>query len=139
MTRTATILFGWAALPAAAAETVAPVAPSITAGSLLQMLLGLAVVLGLVVAIAWGLKRFSLAPQAGGGAIKVIGGAAVGTRERVVLVEVAGTWLVLGVAPGQVRALTTMPKAEAPAETAPAAKKTFQDWLKQIMEKGHAK
>ena len=124
------------AFAAEQAQVAAPVGP---VGSLLQMALGLAVVLACVGAIAWALQRFSLAPQAGGGAIKVVGGAAVGSRERVVLVEVAGTWLVLGVAPGQVRALTTMPKVETAAATAPAEGKSFQHWLKQIMERGDAK
>ena len=40
----------------------------------------------------------------------------VGQRERVVVVEVGGSWLVLGVAPGQVRALHTLP-AQTPLET----------------------
>ena len=122
-----------------AAERAQATAPAISMGSLVQMMLGLAVVLAFVGAIAWIMKRFSLTPNAAGGAVKVIGGAAVGTRERVVLVEVAGIWLVLGVAPGQVRALAQMPKSEMAAESAPAACKSFQDWLKQIMEKGHAK
>jgi len=33
----------------------------------------------------------------------------VGQRERVVVVEIGGQWLVLGVAAGQVRALHTLP------------------------------
>ena len=55
---------------------------------------------------AWLLKRFARGSWSlPAGAIKVIGGVAVGQRERVVVVEVGGTWLVVGVAPGQVRAL----------------------------------
>ena len=46
--------------------------------------------------------------------IKLIATQAVGQRERVVLVEVADQWLLLGVAPGQVTALQTLPKATLP-------------------------
>jgi flagellar protein FliO/FliZ len=123
-----------------AAEQAAA-APAVSMGSMLQMLLGLAVVLALVAGIAWVMKRFALTPGAAGGAIKIIGGASVGTRERVVLLEIAGTWLVVGVAPGQVRALHTMPKSEIvpDAHQSAAGRKTFQQRLKQMMEKHHAK
>jgi len=43
----------------------------------------------------------------------------VGQRERVVVVEIGESWLVLGVAAGQVRALHTMPAGKLP--NAPAA------------------
>jgi flagellar protein FliO/FliZ len=41
-----------------------------------------------------------------------LGGASVGARERVVLVEVENTRLLLGVAPGQVRTLYALPARE---------------------------
>jgi len=43
----------------------------------------------------------------------------LGQRERVVIVEVAGTWLVLGVAPGQVSKLHELPAPA--ADAAPAS------------------
>ena len=44
----------------------------------------------------------------------------VGQRERVVVVEIGNTWLVLGIAAGQVRALHTMPAENlSEAEAAP--------------------
>ncbi len=74
---------------AQAAKPVVPVAPAevVSPGSMLQFALGLAVVLGLIVAAGWFMKRLSLGPSASG-MIKVIAGAAVGQRERVVIVEV---------------------------------------------------
>ncbi len=80
---------------------------------LLEMLGALLLVLAVIGAAAWLLRRFAANPGAGAGAIKVIAGAAVGQRERVVLVEIGGIWLVLGVAPGRVNALHSMPKATA--------------------------
>jgi len=119
----------------------APPVSALSEGSMLQMLAGLLLVLAVIAAAAWLLKRFALNPgTATTGTIKVIAGAAVGQRERVVLVEISGTWLVLGVAPGQVRTLHTMPKAHAEqiANELPAPRKGFQEWLKQIMEKRDA-
>lgn len=73
------------------------------------MLLSLALILGLFVLAAWLAKRYL--PQVGKpGPVKIVGAAMVGARERVVVVEVEGTWLVLGVGGGQVRTLHTLPR-----------------------------
>ena len=114
-----------------------------SAGSMLQFALGLAVVLGLIVAAGWFMKRFSIGPSASG-LVRVIAGAAVGQRERVVVVEVGDTWMVLGVAPGRVSALHTMPRAETGALTtqhapAPLHPVGFAGWLKDTMEKRRAR
>lgn len=97
-------LYTWAA-------TATSTAPS-TSGSLFKVFLGLAAVLLVMAAITWALKR--IVPGAGGqqSVIKVVGGVSVGTRERVVVVEVAGRWLVVGVAAGQVNAIANLDKAE---------------------------
>lgn len=118
----------------------APPVSVLPEGSMLQMLVGLLLVLAMIAAAAWLLKRFALNPGTATGTIKVIAGTAVGQRERVVLVEISGTWLVLGVAPGQVRTLHTMPKAHAEQieNELPAPRKGFQEWLKQMMEKRDA-
>ena len=123
------------------AAEAAPPGAAVSVGGVLQMLLGLAVVLGLVLGLAWVMKRYSGHIGGGAGAIKVIAGAAVGQRERVVLVEVAGTWLVVGVAPGRVSALHTMPRGELPP--APAAGShpapAFAEWLRRKVEQRHAR
>ena len=69
--------------------------------------------------------------------LRVVAGAAVGQRERVVVVEVGSTWLVLGVAPGSVTALHQMPSVALDAQTAApgAAIPPFAHWLKKFMEK----
>ncbi len=120
---------------AAAAQPVPP--PVVSTGSLLQMLLGLAVVLALVLACAWVMKRLQLRSGGSAGVIRVIAGAAVGQRERVVLLEVAGTWLVVGVAPGRVSALHTMPRGELPQDPAQqntSATPPFAERLKRLLE-----
>jgi flagellar protein FliO/FliZ len=123
---------------AQAADNVAP--PSaVGAGSMLQFGLGLAVVLGLIVAAGWFMKRFSIGPSAAG-TLKVVAGTAVGQRERVVVVEIGETWMVLGVAPGRVNALHTMPRGQiATSQSVPVGTPAgFAAWLKEKMEKRSA-
>jgi len=132
----------WIAVPLALAVASARAAggdPAPSAGSLLQVLLGLVVVLMLMAAAAWLLKRFGMARTAANSAVKIVGGISVGNRERVLVLEVADQWIVVGVAAGRVSALATMPRQEQIAEAAtgapPAA--SFSEWLKQTIDKRH--
>ena len=131
-----------AASPAAAAQ--APVAATATsapssAGSLLQVIFGLLVVLGLLAGALWVLKRVGGGRLAGGSVVKIVGGVSVGNRERVMVVEVADQWIVIGVAPGQVSKLADMPRQEQQQGSAaiPGAP-NFSAWLKQTIEKRNA-
>ena len=137
------------ALAAPAAGTAAVTTP-LPAGaatpelgaSVLQMMFGLAVVIALLFACLWLIRRLS-APRGGGAAIKVLGAAAVGPRERVVLVELGEQVLVLGVAPGSVTRLHDMKRSELPlpadaAGIAAPAGKAFAAWLKQATERRNA-
>ena len=117
-----------------------PPPPAVSSGSILQVILSLLLVLAAVVLVAWILKRINLPQHGAGNLLKVISGIAVGQRERIVLVEVNDTWLVVGIAPGQVRILHSMPKAELPSSQVDAASSgdtdgKFHGWLKQVMEK----
>ncbi|MDD3328129.1 MAG: flagellar biosynthetic protein FliO [Zoogloea sp.] len=108
------------------------------AGSLVQMLLGLAVVIGLLYASLHVLKRLGAGTGNAAGLLKVRGATAVGPRERVVLVDVAGKVLVLGVTPGRITALHTLDAADLPGTPdapQPPAGKDFQSWLKQTLER----
>jgi flagellar protein FliO/FliZ len=119
----------------------APVAPASAGSSTMTMLFGLLLVLGLIVCIAWLLKRSGLTPtMQSSAAARVVGGVSVGNRERVVVVEIADQWIVVGVAPGRVNALATMPKQESPAVDAAIAPiaKNFSSWMKQTIEKRNA-
>lgn len=128
------ILAGLPALSFAAAS--APVHADISlAGSMLQVVLALALVLGLIVGAAWLMRRFSLLPNAAGKQMRVVSGLMVGQRERVVLVEVRDQWLVLGVTAQNVNLLSSMPKP-ADADTPPVAPMpAFADWLSRALQK----
>ncbi|HEX3639561.1 MAG TPA: flagellar biosynthetic protein FliO [Paraburkholderia sp.] len=87
--------------------------PALGVGAVLQTIVGLLVVIGLVFACAWLARRFGLQPAGRAGLVKTIGGASLGGKERVAVVEIGDTWLVLGTAPGNVRLLHTMPAGSA--------------------------
>jgi flagellar protein FliO/FliZ len=127
----ACMLLAQAATPAWAAE------PAPGGAGMLQMLPGLGAVLVLIALLAWLARRMGMARPGGNSHLKVISERAVGTRERVVLVEVAGQWLVLGVAPGQVRALANLPRPAGLAADTPAATPVtpFAGWLERALKK----
>lgn len=136
--RLAPLIVAGAATPLFAADAAVPAAPGITDG-LGQMLLGLAVVLGLLLGCLWLIKKLS-APHGAAAGLRVLGAVPVGPRERVVLVEVGGQVLVLGVTPTNVRTLHTLP-ADTLQNTSPGAPPIsgpfgdFQGWLKRSMER----
>ncbi|MFM0740328.1 flagellar biosynthetic protein FliO [Paraburkholderia xenovorans] len=98
--------------------------PALGVGAVLQTVVGLLVVIGLVFGCAWLARRFGLQPAHRGGLVKTIGGASLGGKERVAVVEIGDTWLVLGTAPGNVRLLHTMPAGSAALDTATAGTPT---------------
>ncbi len=83
--------------------------PSLGVGAVLQTLVGLAVVIALVFACAWLARRLGLQPSARGQLVRTVGGVSLGGKERVAVVEIGDTWLVLGASPGNVRLLHTLP------------------------------
>ncbi|OJA78716.1 flagellar biosynthetic protein FliO [Burkholderia ubonensis] len=105
----------------ASSVVVGSAAPSLGVGAVLQTLVGLAVVIGLVFGCAWLARRFGFQPARRGGPLKVVSSVAVGAKESATIVEIGDTWLVLGVAPGNVRLLHTLPAGSAPAGAAVAA------------------
>lgn len=127
------------------APAVAPAQPTgSAAGSLMQTTFALLLVLGLLAALAWFLKRYG--PKAAGGSanLRMVGALNLGGRERILVVEVGDQWIVVGASPGRVNALATMPKQHT-VETHPSVQPGlpmaggFSDWLKQTIDKRNAK
>ena len=87
-------------------ETTAPLgAEPLGAGYVIELVVGLVIVLSAVFVLAWVLRRMGHLGGTLGGSMKVLGGLSVGQRERVVLIQVGDTQLLLGVAPGSVQRL----------------------------------
>jgi flagellar protein FliO/FliZ len=88
--------------------------PALGFGAVLQTVFGLAVVIAVVFGCAWLARRLGLQGTPRNALVKTVGGASLGGKERVAVVEIGDTWLVLGAAPGNVRLLHTMPAGTAP-------------------------
>ena len=114
------------------------------AAGLLQTIFALLLVLGLLIGLAWLLKRYGPKPGGGLANLRVVGALNLGGRERIMVVEVGDQWIVVGAAPGRVNALHTMPRQDvdlgagtgAAQGNMPATR--FADWLKNTMDKRNA-
>ena len=117
------------------ALAMAQAGPPSTGASVIQMLFSLFVVLALLIGGLWMLKRLSGHQSPSNNLIRVVGGTSLGTRERVVLVELGPTWLVLGVPPHSSNTLAEMPRQALP----PSASPTVPGWLQKMLDKKHGK
>jgi len=110
----------------------APVSP-LSAGSLAQLTLSLLFIVGLIFTISWLLKRFRIAVPAGRGEISVLDEVAVGPRERIVLVRVGDSQVLVGVGAAGMVALTplTTPIALKPSVPVPVFADRLRDLLKR--------
>ncbi len=104
--------------------------------SLGQFTVGLVVVLVFIGVLVWLLRRFGRFDTAAQGNLQILGGLSVGTRERVLLVKVADTELLLGVAPGRVQTLHVL---EHPSQISVAGSTGagFADKLQSVVKRLH--
>lgn len=103
-------------------NTVAPVATekAIVPISMGNIVGALALVLLLIVAVAWVLRRTGIASRVSKGGNHILSvkqTLAIGTRERLVVVEVDDKWLLLGVTQENITHLLTTDKKEEDAAT----------------------
>lgn len=102
------------------AGAVTSATPTVT--SMLKLGLMLGVVLFMFVGFAWILKRMTGLNPRGGEGMKVTGGISLGQRERLVVVDIEGQRLVLGVTQQNIHLIKELP-----------GKHSFDATLKQAM------
>jgi flagellar protein FliO/FliZ len=124
-----------------AAPVVAPLVPSVAApavdsgAELVRVLISLLGVVALIFFVGWLSRRAQVRVRPGGRKIRVIETMPVGIKEKIMLLEVGGTQLLVGASPtGGLRTLhvlaTPVQDDAAPAATAPAIR-GFRDVLNQ--------
>lgn len=106
------------------------------AGNVMQMVLGLIAVLLLIVGLAWVMRRMGGVSGTAAGSLRVLGGLSMGTRERVVLVQVGETQLLLGVAPGRVQTLHVLDQPIQTQEPNTSGKSGFAASLTAALQRG---
>lgn len=100
-----------------------------------------AMALGLVAACillgGWLVSRLGARHAGTGDVVRVVGGTRLGQRERVVVIEVRGRWLVLGVTAQQVRCLSDLEAPpEATTDSAGHAPRGFAQRLAEALGRG---
>ena len=107
--------------------------PGVSGSAIVQMLVGLTLIIGILFVAAYLVRKLNGGQRFGqNGPLRIVGGLSIGTRERIVVVEVGETWLVVGVVPGQIKTLHTLARGELPATT---GEKPFAQWLRQMTER----
>jgi flagellar protein FliO/FliZ len=115
-------LLAIAALPLQAAEEVVTRGQSTGAdpmamANLVQLTLGMLAVLLLLGGLAWLLRRSGRFTSGVHGALQILGGVSMGSRERIVLLQAGKQQLLVGVAPGRIQTLLVL---EEPIEVSEA-------------------
>jgi flagellar protein FliO/FliZ len=109
-----------------------PASP-LSVSSVAQLTLSLVAIVALIFAVSWLLKRLKLAGPRGRGQIAVIDELAVGPRERIMLIRVGESQVLVGIGAGGVVGLT--PLSTPIAVNAAAPPPVFADRLREFMKR----
>ncbi|MCP4041722.1 MAG: flagellar biosynthetic protein FliO [Gammaproteobacteria bacterium] len=82
----------------------------IDSGKVIQIILGLVLVLLVIGGLTWFLRHVMRFQPTVGGQLQILGGLSMGPRERVVLLKVGDTQMLLGVSPGRIQTLHVLDK-----------------------------
>jgi flagellar protein FliO/FliZ len=113
------------------AATVAAATGGSMAGQLTQLMLGLLVVLAVIVALAWVVRRVQQAAPRGGQVIDIVSARALGPRDRLVLVQVGEEQILLGVSPGRITSLHVMKE---PVRSPARSEQVAPEFAQRLME-----
>lgn len=121
----------------AAQELAGNAAPEIgTIAYLSKSVVALLVIVVLIFAVVWLMKRFGGFQGGGGGCISVVDTISLGSRERAVLLNVKGREILVGVAPGRVETLCDLGVScdeSTPLPTAPTPSSGFGAQLQNLI------
>lgn len=127
-------LFSAPVFAQAAAESLAPLDP-VSAPYLVKLTGGLILVVAIIFLLAWLLKKFNLNPQSQNGLIRIVAGLNIGTRDRIVLLQVGEEQILLGLTPGRIEKLHSLAKPVEPHEYM-AEPDSFVAKFNQLMGEG---
>ncbi|MGP4142162.1 flagellar biosynthetic protein FliO [Sodalis praecaptivus] len=120
-------------------EFAAAPAPAFSAsGALTQVGGALLGILLLIVIVGWLLKTLRLTPAGrGGNRLMVRASCSIGAREKVVIMQVEETWLVLGITPQHITTLHTLPAPAQPerGDSGPVPEDFRQRLVRQIRQR----
>ena len=106
----------------------------VDAGGVWEVLVALGLVVAAIFAVAWLMRRLQPGMVAGPVSMRILGALALGPRERLLLVDVAGTQVLLGVTPTQITRLLEIEEELALSQQ--PASSDFAARLRQIIGAG---
>ncbi len=115
-----------------AADAITPTA------SITRMVIGLAIVLLIMAAITWVVKKTMRGKLGQQNTIRIVDGVSVGTRERVMVLEVTDRWLVVGVAAGQITQIANLPAGTTPQTAEQTVDSNTQAKFSQVLAAAQA-
>jgi flagellar protein FliO/FliZ len=124
-------------LPSIAAEIqedkqLASLNSPVSLATLAETAFGLIIVLGFIVLLAWLIKRTNQLQTSANGKLKIIAGLPLGTRERIVLVEVGKEQILVGVTAQQIQTLHVL-KEPINSDDAATPPSQFATKLKHVL------
>lgn len=123
-------------LPAMAAEPAASMSSAGMGAQLGKLLFGLLLVIGFIFLLAWLLRRVQQMNPRGTQVIKLISSQALGPRERLVLVQVGGEQILIGLSGGRITPLHVMQEPVHLPDAEPANPE-FAQRLMELLGKDH--
>lgn len=103
-----------------------------TDSTLLRVIIGLVLVVAAILISAWLARRAGLAGKQGTGVLQYVGGLSLSPRQRIVVLQIEDTWLVVGVTPNQLISLHTLPAGQIPQG---ASEGIFAGKLAQVLKR----
>ena len=97
-------VFGMGALPMTAlaqADSIAPLEP-LSSPYLLKLTGGLILVVAIIFGLAWMLKKLNINQASQNGLIRIVAGLSIGTRDRIVLLQVGDEQILVGLTAGRI-------------------------------------
>ncbi len=117
-----------ASVPALAAEGPSAPQSAVSLAQLTQLVVGLGIVLVVVAGCAFVLRRLPVIRSSRNSSLKIVEAVPLGTRDRLLLVDAAGTRLLIGVTTGSIACLHVLGGAAPPS--------SFGDTLNESMRAG---
>lgn len=105
---------------------------------LLKLTAGLLLVVMVIFLFAWVLKKFNLTQQSKSGLLRIIAGLNLGTRDRIILLQIGEEQILLGLSPGRIEKLHVLANP-VDCETEEPRTPVFAQKLNQLMGRKSAR
>ena len=122
----------------AQSQSDSPVLEPLSTPYLFKLTGGLLLVVVVILLFAWLVKKFNLNQQSHNGLIRIIAGLSIGTRDRIVLLQIGEEQILVGLTPGRIEKLHTLSQP-LDAPEAQLASSSFAEKFNRVMGERESK